>query len=187
MRFRKKIFLTAALSFLTVNAFAADTTAHKKSFWESFVGFFSSEAEPEGDSDLHRQLADLENEIQDTKWRYTRETRAVRKNNLRLQLKKLCDSRDSLENVIENRGNAVPKPESSSAQVLSSSSVESNSSVSPVSSSAACESAVRTDSVFVTTTITKLVRDTVFVHDTVLVRDTVFVREASASFTEENP
>ncbi len=182
-----KVLLFAALALLPTLSLAADSTAHKKSLWESFTGFFSSKPEPKGEGDLYRQLAELENEIQDTQWRYTRETRAVRKNNYRLHLIALRASRDSLETLIEKGTSSSEQSISSEQKLSSSESPKLISSSSAASSSAvACEA--RTDSVFVTTTITKFVHDTLFIHDTLWVRDTIYIRDAAAdSSAGENP
>lgn len=186
MPFRKLFLLASSLFAAFSVAFAADSTAQGKSLWESFVGFFSSKPEPKGEGELYRQLAELENEIQDTQWRYTRETRAVRKNNYRLHLMSLKASRDSLEALIEKVGVSPADGHSSDGEASTEAQRPSSSAFAVSSASVVCEA--RTDSVFVTTTITKLVHDTLFVHDTLWLRDTVYLRGAAAdSSTGENP
>ncbi|MBP5246710.1 MAG: hypothetical protein J6Z31_02495 [Fibrobacter sp.] len=205
MKFRKGILLISTLSVLVSASFAAESTK-KKSLWDSISEFFSPRVQAEKEGPLYKELADIDNEIQDVQWRYGRERRAVKKNRYKIRLQELHVSRDSLADLIEKYetgklSSAVQPVSSSVVQVPSSSSVQAKSSSSALSSSqelssssadsvAASSSSLETvavevpacpqrvDSVVVTTTITKFVRDTVFVHDTLVVRDTVYVPEA---------
>lgn len=160
-------FLVAALAMGACSS--SDSSAHKKSFWQSFSDFFSPSEEPEGDGELYRELADLDREIHETEWKYSRENRPQKKSRYKSYLVKLRASRDSLADVIEkdaNRSSSLPA---------------SSSSLFFVSSSSALEKAVcnRADSVVVTTTVTRFVHDTVFVRDTVFLRDTLFLKDSA--------
>lgn len=144
---------------------SSDPSARKKSFWESFTDFFSPSDKPKGDGELYRELSDMEKEIHETEWKYSRENRPQRKSRYKSYLARLRFSRDSLVNVIESEGE-----------------LSSSSRVSPVSSSSVVskpDACGRVDSVFVSTTVTRFVHDTVFVRDTVLIRDTVFLDSSS--------
>ncbi len=147
---------------------SSDPSARKKSFWESFTDFFTPSDKPKGDGELYRELSDMEKEIHETEWKYSRENRPQRKSRYKSYLARLRFSRDSLVNIIE-----------SEAYRLSSSSR-----VSPASSSSVVsklDTCGRVDSVFVSTTVTRFVHDTVFVRDTVFIRDTVFLDSSSPS------
>ena len=189
--FKRKFFLVL-LSALALNAFAEDSP-QKKSLWDSFTSFFSSKAEPQGEGAMYQQLADIDNEIQETQWRYSRERRSVRKSRYKMHLKELGARRDSLSAEIE-KAKTAPAGSSSSSQNLSSLASSSSSRVVLSSSSALLEKSPQSsssgnatppkkkadpvpDSVVVTVTVTKFVHDTVFVRDTIFIRDTLVVHD----------
>ncbi len=167
MSFRFGTILAFLVAVLFVGACSSsDSSAHKKSFWESFTDFFSPSREPEGDGELYRELSDLDREIHETEWKYSRENRPQKKSRYKSHLSKLRASRDSLAGVIERR-EELP---ASSSSVLSCSS-------SSLPSKA--EVGRRVDSVVVTTTVTHFVHDTVFIRDTLFLRDTVFLKDSA--------
>ena len=99
MKFRMRIFVVA----LFCGLFSFGFSEESKSLWDSFTGFFSSKAKPAGEGPLYQQLADIDNEIQDVQWRYSRERRAVRKSHYKMQLKDLHTSLDSLAALIQKQ------------------------------------------------------------------------------------
>ena len=157
------IFLVAA--FAVGACSSSDSSAHKKSFWESVSDFFSPGKAPEGDGELYRELSDLDREIHETEWKYSRENRPQKKSRYKSYLVKLRASRDSLAEVIE-RGEISSLSSSSGLSVSS-------------SGLSRAESRNREDSVVVTTTVTRFVHDTVFVRDTVFLRDTLFLKDSA--------
>ncbi len=173
MKFRFGAILAFLVAALVMGACSSsDSSARKKSFWESVTDFFTPSDKPKGDGELYRELSDLEKEIHETEWKYSRENRPQRKSRFKSYLSRLRVSRDSLIAVIEGE----------EARLVSSSSVL------PVSSSRATlqpEKCGRVDSVFVTTTVTRLVHDTVFVRDTVFIRDTLFA-DSSRPYRESH-
>ncbi len=173
MKFRFGAILAFLVAALVMGACSSsDSSARKKSFWESVTDFFTPSDKPKGDGELYRELSDLEKEIHETEWKYSRENRPQRKSRFKSYLSRLRVSRDSLIAVIEGE----------EARQVSSSSVL------PVSSSRATlqsEKCGRVDSVFVTTTVTRLVHDTVFVRDTVFIRDTLFA-DSSRPYRESH-
>lgn len=156
-------FLVAVLAMGACSS--SDSSAHKKSFWESFSGFFSPSKAPEGDGELYRELSGLDREIHETEWKYSRENRPQKKSRYKSYLLKLRASRDSLAEVIE-RGKSS-SPSSSSVLFVSSSSLSK------------AKPGDRIDSVVVSTTVTRFVHDTVFVRDTVFLRDTLFLKDSA--------
>ncbi len=168
MIFRFGSLLAFLVAVLAIGACSSsDSSAHKKSFWQSFTDFFSPSEEPEGDGELYRELAELDREIHETEWKYSRENRPQKKSRYKSYLVKLRMSRDSLADVIEKGANSSSLPASSSSVLF-------------VSSSGVLEKAVcNADSVVVTTTVTRFVHDTVFVRDTVFLRDTLFLKDSA--------
>ena len=199
MKFRMRIFVVA----LFCGLFSFGFSEESKSLWDSFTGFFSSKAKPAGEGPLYQQLADIDNEIQDVQWRYSRERRAVRKSHYNMQLKDLHTSRDSLAALIQKqeseKSSISSATQAKSSAVLSSSSAAISSKALSSSSLAISSSAISSssaessssvevpiappasiptpDSVVVTVTVTKYIRDTVIVRDTIFVHDTVFVEK----------
>ncbi len=177
------IFRTGApvlflFAFLLSACSSSDPSAPKKSFWKSISDFFSPAEEVRGDGELERELSEMEKEIHETEWKYSRENRPQKKSRYKAHLERLRASRDSLELVISqvssSSGKALSSTSLSSSEKLSSSSNAISS-----SSGAECAALTRTDSVFVTTTVTRVVHDTVFIRDTVLVRDTVRILDST--------
>lgn len=183
MIFRSPFFWILCFALLLVSACASsDSSAQGKSFWKSFADFFSPSEKPEGDGELYREFSELDKEIHETEWKYSRENRPQKKSRYKAHLSKLRASRDSLSDVIartasENAASPSGLSGMSSAVTFGKNSVSSAavSSSSVESSSGRAELPSRVDSVVVTTTVTR------FVHDTIFVRDTVFVRDSTCS------
>lgn len=166
------------------------SAAEGKSLWQSFVGFFSPNEEPEGEGPLYRQLADLDCEIHKNEQAYSRERRPQKKSYLKGHIEDLRKEREALVAKIKAE-EAKPAASSVSAKSAASSASVSSSSVQAVpaaavpsavqasSSSAAAQSSSSAPAPEVVTakqpTLAYVFRDTVFVRDTVVVHDTVFV------------
>lgn len=187
MIFRSPFLWVLLSAFLLASACASsDSSSHRKSFWESFTDFFSPSEKPEGDGELYRELADLDKEIHETEWKYSRENRPQKKSRYKAHLSKLRVSRDSLSEVIERTASGtVESPSASSSSSAEKTTGEISVSSMAVSSSSEASSSVRSellprvDSVVVTTTVMRFVRDTVYIRDTVFVRDSTCAGESS--------
>ena len=192
MNFRTGFLLISALALL-VSASFAEESSNSKGIWDTISDFFSPRAKAEKEGPLYQELANIDNEIQETQWRYSRERRSVRKSRYKMHLKELGARRDSLSAEIE-KAKTAPAGSSSSSQNLSSQASSSSSRVVLSSSSALLEKSPQSsssgnttppkkkadpvpDSVVVTVTVTKFVHDTVFVRDTIFIRDTLVVHD----------
>ncbi|PWL03430.1 hypothetical protein B0H50_10689 [Hallerella porci] len=193
-----RIFVVA----LFCGLFSFGFSEESKSLWDSFTGFFSSKAKPAGEGPLYQQLADIDNEIQDVQWRYSRERRAVRKSHYKMQLKDLHTSRDSLAALIQKqeseKSSISSATQAKSSAVLSSSSAAISSkalsssslaiSSSAISSSAISSSSAESSSsvevpiappasIPTPDSVVVTVTVTKYIRDTVIVRDTIFVHD----------
>lgn len=184
------VFLLILAGFFLGACSSSDPEKPKRSFWDSVTGLFSSTPDAKGSDEQQQKLKDLDQEIREIQWKYSRENRPQKKSRYKDYLEQLRISRDSLVIEIEKGSHSSGQGSgiSSSSRTISSSAANGNSS-SEISSSAVSSSSAavpaatlesgmiltRVDSVYVTTTITKIVRDTVFIRDTLIVRDTVFL------------
>lgn len=156
--------LTIASPLLLVIFFAfTDSQAEEKSMWQKFVDFFAPTPEFEGEGPLYDELRELNNKINRTEGKYSRERRPGNKTRLRKELDKLKSERESLIEKIKEEEKNGPKSAMSSSNVSSSS----------------VQTTERSES--------QCTRDTVFIHDTTLVKDTVFIHDTLYVIVADKP
>lgn len=208
MNFRTGVAFLILAGILLGACSSSDPERPTRSFWDSITGVFSSRSDAKGSDEQEKKLAELDREIREMHWKYSRENRPQKKSRYKDYLERLRISRDSLASEIQKGSLSSPGETSLSssgtisspaAKTVVSSASESSASSSgtiplqgsgeKLSSSSNASSGellkvepgtlpLRVDSVYVTTTITKIVRDTVYVRDTLVVRDTVFLPAA---------
>ncbi|MCQ2061491.1 MAG: hypothetical protein MJY47_07895 [Fibrobacter sp.] len=144
--------------------------AEEQSTWDKFVNWFKPSPSIEGEGPLYDELKALEEKIDQTEARYSRERRPGNKARLKKEMEDLRKQREELVKKIEAEEKAkkdadkkaTNSPTSSSfAKIQFSSAATLASSASTKADSAASVPACKPDTVFV--------RDTVLVHDTLYV------------------
>ena len=168
MQFRKNVFSIFAAT-IVLTAFCASQSAaeEEKSLWQRFVDWFKPAPSLEGEGPLYDELRELENKIDRTEGRYSRERRPGNKTRLKKEMEDLKTKREKLIDRIREEEKAkknqplVAKPTSSATAPASS------------ASNTPASSFSKTDSA--TTPAAACSPDTVFVRDTVVVHDTLYV------------
>ena len=149
MPFRKNVLKCLAAA-IVLCAFCASQGAaqEEKSLWQKFVDWFKPAPSLEGEGPLYDELRELENQIDRTEGRYSRERRPGNKTRIKKELEDLKTKRENLIKKIREEEKAKKNV--------------------PASSSATAEkpAPVATDI---------CAHDTVFVRDTVVVHDTLYV------------
>lgn len=130
--------------------------AEEQSTWDKFVNWFKPSPSIEGEGPLYDELKALEEKIDQTEARYSRERRPGNKARFKKEMDDLRKQRDELVKKIE----AEEKAKKDADKKATSSSASSSSAIIE-SSSAASVPVCKPDTVFV--------RDTVLVHDTLYV------------------
>ena len=158
MHFRKFIPGTLFIA-LTLCATTALHAEEEKSLWQRFVDWFKPAPSLEGEGPLYDELRELDNQIDRTEGRYSRERRPGNKTRLKKELEDLRTKREKLvekilaEEEAKKNQPAVAAP----ATVPASSAAVADTSKPAVNVTEACA------------------HDTVFVRDTVVVHDTLYV------------
>ena len=151
MAFSKKIpglFIVVALVALCATSSFAE---EEKSLWQKFVDWFKPAPSLEGEGPLYDELRELENQIDRTEGRYSRERRPGNKTRLKKELEDLKTRRDNLVEKIRAEEEAKKNAPASSSAVA-----DTSEPAKPIAAEACAH-------------------DTVFVHDTVTVHDTLYV------------
>lgn len=130
--------------------------AEEQSTWDKFVNWFKPSPSIEGEGPLYDELKALEEKIDQTEARYSRERRPGNKARIKKEMEDLRKQREELVKKIE-----AEEKTKKTADKKATSSPASSSSAIIESSSAASVPACKPDTVFV--------RDTVLVHDTLYV------------------
>lgn len=122
--------------------------------WQKFVDFFTPTPEYEGDGPLYDELRELNNKINRTEGKFSRERRPGNKTRLRKELDKLTAEREALIAKIkeEEKKGATISASSSNASSNQKDALAKN-------STNTCD------------------RDTIFVHDTTFIKDTVVIHD----------
>lgn len=160
--------------------------AEEQSTWDKFVNWFKPSPSIEGEGPLYDELKALEEKIDQTEARYSRERRPGNKARIKKEMEDLRKQRDELVKKIEAEEKAKKD-----ADKKATNSPASSSSAIIESSSAASVLACKPDTVFV--------RDTVLVHDTLYVivadkpkanapsTDSAMAGATAVDSTKENP
>lgn len=130
--------------------------AEEQSTWDKFVNWFKPSPSIEGEGPLYDELKALEEKIDQTEARYSRERRPGNKARIKKEMEDLRKQRDELVKKIEAEEKAKKDTDKKATN-----SPASSSSAKIQFSSAASVPACKPDTVFV--------RDTVLVHDTLYV------------------
>lgn len=156
MHFRKFIpgTLFIALALCATTALHAE---EEKSLWQRFVDWFKPAPTLEGEGPLYDELRELDNQIDRTEGRYSRERRPGNKTRLKKELEDLRTKREKLVERIREE----EKAKKNQPAVAAPATVPASSAATPASSAANVTEACAHDTVFV--------RDTVVVHDTLYV------------------
>lgn len=134
--------------------------AEEQSTWDKFVNWFKPSPSIEGEGPLYNELKALEEKIDQTEARYSRERRPGNKARIKKEMEDLRKQRDELVKKIEaeeKTKKTADKKATNSPASSSSAIIESSSAATTAASGPACKP------------------DTVFVRDTVLVHDTLYV------------
>lgn len=135
--------------------------AEEQSTWDKFVNWFKPSPSIEGEGPLYDELKALEEKIDQTEARYSRERRPGNKARFKKEMDDLHKQREELVKKIE-----AEEKSKKEADKKATSSPSSSSSANIESSSAATTAAAPTPA---------CKPDTVFVRDTVLIHDTLYV------------
>ena len=160
MHFRKFIPGTLFIA-LTLCATTALHAEEEKSLWQRFVDWFKPAPTLEGEGPLYDELRELDNQIDRTEGRYSRERRPGNKTRIKKELEDLKIKRENLIKKIREEEKAKKNAPAATTTAAPAQGV-------PASSSATAEkpAPVATDI---------CAHDTVFVRDTVVVHDTLYV------------
>ena len=177
MHFRKFIpgILFVALTL------CATTTLHaeeEKSLWQKFVDWFKPAPTLEGEGPLYDELRELDNQIDRTEGRYSRERRPGNKTRLKKELEDLRTKREKLVERIREE----EKAKKNQPAVAAPATVPASSAATPASSAAVADTSK--PAVNVTETCA---HDTVFVRDTVVIHDTLYVIVAGKPGEQQVP
>lgn len=149
--------------------------AEEQSTWDKFVNWFKPSPSIEGEGPLYDELKALEEKIDQTEARYSRERRPGNKARFKKEMDDLHKQREELVKKIEAEEKSkkeADKKATSSPSSSSSANIES-SSAATLASSASTKADSTATTAAATTPACK--PDTVFVRDTVLVHDTLYV------------
>ena len=175
MHFRKFIpgplFIALALCATT-----ALHTEEEKSLWQRFVDWFKPAPTLEGEGPLYDELRELDNQIDRTEGRYSRERRPGNKTRLKKELEDLRTKREKLVERIREE----EKAKKNQPAVAAPATVPASSATTPASSAAVAD----TSKPAVKAACTP---DTVFVRDTVIVHDTLYVIVAGKPGEQQAP
>ena len=164
MHFRKLIPGTLFIALVL----CATTSLHaeeEKSLWQRFVDWFKPAPSLEGEGPLYDELRELDNQIDRTEGRYSRERRPGNKTRLKKELEDLRTKREKLvEKILEEE--KAKKNQPAVAAV-------------PASSVSKAD--------FATTPAAACTPDTVFVRDTIIVHDTLYVIVAGKPGEQQAP
>ncbi len=177
MHFRK--FIPGPL-FIAL-ALCATTALHaeeEKSLWQRFVDWFKPAPTLEGEGPLYDELRELDNQIDRTEGRYSRERRPGNKTRLKKELEDLRTKREKLVERIREE----EKAKKNQPAVAAPATVPASSAATPASSAAVADTSK--PAVNVTETCA---HDTVFVRDTVIVHDTLYVIVAGKPGEQQAP
>ncbi len=175
MHFRK--FIPGPL-FIAL-ALCATTALHaeeEKSLWQRFVDWFKPAPTLEGEGPLYDELRELDNQIDRTEGRYSRERRPGNKTRLKKELEDLRTKREKLVERIREE----EKAKKNQPAVAAPATVPASSATTPASSAAVAD----TSKPAVKAACTP---DTVFVRDTVIVHDTLYVIVAGKPGEQQAP
>ncbi|MCQ2120895.1 MAG: hypothetical protein MJY78_03570 [Fibrobacter sp.] len=144
--------------------------AEEQSTWDKFVNWFKPSPSIEGEGPLYDELKALEEKIDQTEARYSRERRPGNKARFKKEMENLRKQRDELVKKIEAEEKAKKDADkkATNSPVSSSSAIIESSSAATLASSAS----TKADSA---ASVPACKPDTVFVRDTVLVHDTLYV------------
>ncbi len=177
MHFRK--FIPGTL-FITL-ALCATTALHaeeEKSLWQRFVDWFKPAPTLEGEGPLYDELRELDNQIDRTEGRYSRERRPGNKTRLKKELEDLRTKREKLVERIREE----EKAKKNQPAVAAPATVPTSSAATPASSAAVADTSKPAINVMET-----CAHDTVFVRDTVIVHDTLYVIVAGKPGEQQAP
>ena len=161
MPFRKNVLKCLAAAIVLCAFCASQSAAEEKSLWQKFVDWFKPAPSLEGEGPLYDELRELENQIDRTEGRYSRERRPGNKTRIKKELEDLKIKRDKLIEKIREEEKAKKNAPAATTTAAPAQSV-------PASSSATANKP---------TPVAKEIcaHDTVFVRDTVVVHDTLYV------------
>ena len=144
--------------------------AEEQSTWDKFVNWFKPSPSIEGEGPLYDELKALEEKIDQTEARYSRERRPGNKARLKKEMDDLRKQREELVKKIEaeEKSKKTADKKATSSPASSSSAIIESSSAATLASSAS----TKADSA---ASVPACKPDTVFVRDTVLVHDTLYV------------
>lgn len=143
----------------------------EKSLWDSFVGFFSPDEEPQGEGPLYKELADLDAQIQREKLACARERRPQKKAFLKSHLEELGEKRNILVEKIktQEKASVASSIAASSSLAVSSSSILTVAYSSSATTSTPLPQSAATVALAKQPQLAYVFRDTIYVHDTVYV------------------
>ena len=157
MPFRKNVLKSlAATTVLCALCATSSSAEEEKSLWQKFVDWFKPAPSLEGEGPLYDELRELENQIDRTEGRYSRERRPGNKTRLKKELEDLKTRRDKLIEKIREEEKAKKDATAQSDPASSSATAVNVQPAAPVAKEICAH-------------------DTVFVRDTVVVHDTLYV------------
>ena len=170
MHFRKFIpgTLFIALALCATTALHAE---EEKSLWQRFVDWFKPAPTLEGEGPLYDELRELDNQIDRTEGRYSRERRPGNKTRLKKELEDLRTKREKLVERIREEEKAKKNQPAVAAPATV-----------PASSAAVADTSKPATNV-----AEVCAHDTVFVRDTVVVHDTLYVIVAGKPGEQQAP
>ena len=177
MHFRKFIpgTLFIALALCATTALHAE---EEKSLWQRFVDWFKPAPTLEGEGPLYDELRELDNQIDRTEGRYSRERRPGNKTRLKKELEDLRTKREKLVERIREE----EKTKKNQPAVAAPATVPASSAATPASFAAVADT-----SKTATNVAEVCAHDTVFVRDTVVVHDTLYVIVAGKPGEQQAP
>lgn len=163
MHFRKFIpgTLFIALALCATTALHAE---EEKSLWQRFVDWFKPAPTLEGEGPLYDELRELDNQIDRTEGRYSRERRPGNKTRLKKELEDLRTKREKLVERIREE----EKAKKNQPAVAAPATVPASSAATPASFTVVADTSKPATNV-----AEVCAHDTVFVRDTVVVHDTL--------------
>lgn len=179
MHFRKNVFSIFAAT-IVLTAFCASQSAaqEEKSLWQRFVDWFKPAPTLEGEGPLYDELRELDNQIDRTEGRYSRERRPGNKTRLKKELEDLRTKREKLVERIREEEKAKKNQPAVAAPAI----VPASSAATPASSAAVADTSKPAVNV-----TEACAHDTVFVRDTVIVHDTLYVIVAGKPGEQQAP
>ena len=179
MHFRKNVFSIFAAT-IVLTAFCASQSAaeEEKSLWQRFVNWFKPAPTLEGEGPLYDELRELDNQIDRTEGRYSRERRPGNKTRLKKELEDLRTKREKLVERIREE----EKAKKNQPAVAAPATVPASSAATPASSAAVAVADTSKPAVKAACT-----PDTVFVRDTVVIHDTLYVIVAGKPGEQQTP